>query len=168
MLIGVVSDTHGYVDPRLTIALAGVQAIVHAGDVGGVHVLVELGRIAPVYAVRGNNDVPLDGLGLPLRFDVALDGVDVHIVHELPDAQPFAYTRVVVFGHSHKQLAEWRGDVLYLNPGAAGRVGFHRMQTCALLRIEGTRVTAEPIELGVREKLPRAARAITSSMQDQS
>ena len=104
--------------------------------------LEELGRLAPVYAVQGNNDAPLGGLGLPLRYDVALEGVDVHIVHELPDAQPFAYTRVVVFGHSHRQLAEWRGDILYLNPGAAGRVGFHKLQTCALLRIEGTRITA--------------------------
>lgn len=156
MLIGVVSDTHGYVDPRLKLAFEGVQAIVHAGDVGGLHVLEELGRLAPVYAVQGNNDAPLGGLGLPLRYDVALEGVDVHIVHELPDAQPFAYTRVVVFGHSHRQLAEWRGDILYLNPGAAGRVGFHKLQTCALLRIEGTRITSQAIELGAREKLPRS------------
>ena len=168
MLIGVVSDTHGYVDLRLKSAFSRVQAIVHAGDVGGMHVLEELGRIAPVYAVRGNNDVALGGLGLPLRLDVALAGVDIHIVHELPDAQPFAYTSVVVFGHSHRQLAEWRGDVLYLNPGAAGRAGFHRLQTCALLSVEGMRIMVEPVELGLREKLVRARRAVAPISQQPS
>lgn len=159
MLIGVVSDTHGFVDPRLIGAFADVQAIVHAGDVGGEHVLEELGRLAPVYAVQGNNDRPLGGLRLPVRFDVALEGIDVHIVHELPDAKPFAYTRVVVFGHSHRPLIEWRGDVLYLNPGAAGRVGFQRSQTCALLQVEGTRLLPELVDLGPREKPMRVRRS---------
>ena len=67
VLIGLISDTHGYVDPRLAAAFAGVEAIVHAGDVGGVEVLDALRAMAPLYAVRGNNDEKLGGLGLPLR-----------------------------------------------------------------------------------------------------
>ncbi len=154
MLIGVVSDTHGYLDPRLLDAFAGVEAILHAGDVGSDAVLEGLRDLAPLFAVAGNNDVPLGNLGLPHTLDVELAGVALHLVHELPHARPAPETRVVVFGHSHRQLNEWRDGILYLNPGAAGRRGFHAVQTAALLRIEGASVTAEAIVLGPRLKLP--------------
>jgi putative phosphoesterase len=149
MLIGVVSDTHGYVDPRLAPALTGVDAIVHAGDVG-LGVLDALRAIAPLYAVRGNNDDKLGGLGLPLHLDFELAGVPFHLVHQLPHARP-GDARVVVYGHSHRTLIERRDGVLYVNPGAAGRAGFHRTQTIALLRIDGDAIDAEIIELGARE-----------------
>jgi putative phosphoesterase len=158
MIVGVVSDTHGYVDPRLLAAFARVDAIVHAGDVGGLAVLEALARLAPVHAVRGNNDVPLGGLGLPEHLDIVLGGVPVHVVHERPYAEPIEGTRAVVFGHSHKALAEWHDGTLYLNPGAAGRTGFHRLQTAALLHIEACGLDVQPLELGPREKLPRAPR----------
>lgn len=156
MLVGVIADTHGYVDPRLRHAIRGVDAIVLAGDVGGAHVLDELRVIAPVHAVYGNNDEKLGGLGLPFVADFDLGGVRFHLVHQLPHARPSPETRVVVFGHSHKTLIEQRGDVLYVNPGAAGRAGFHRTQTVALLRIARRRIQrAEIVELRAREQLTR-------------
>ena len=74
MKLGIVSDTHGYVDPRLLLALAGVDLILHAGDVGGKDVLAALRDIAPVQGVYGNNDVKLGGLGLPLIVDIEVAG----------------------------------------------------------------------------------------------
>ena len=153
MIIGVVSDTHGYLDDRLVAAFAGVDAILHAGDVGSEVVLTGLQQIAPVHAVHGNNDVPLGKLGLPEHLDVMFGGVHIHVVHELPSARPAPNTQVIVSGHSHRQLAEWRDDVLFLNPGAAGRRGFHRLQTAALLRIEGGRPQAELVVLGPRLRI---------------
>ena len=161
MLIGIVSDTHGYVDGRLIEAFAGVDAIVHAGDVGSEDVLEALRAIAPVYAVQGNNDVPLGGLGLPERLDVELEGARLHVVHELPDARPQPDTQAIVFGHSHRQLCETRDGVLYLNPGAAGRRGFHALQTAALLRIEQGVMDARLIMLG--RVCPRNYGAVTCS-----
>lgn len=157
MLIGLIADTHGYLDPRIAAAFEGIGAIVHAGDVGGTEILDALRAIAPVYAVRGNNDDKIGGLGLPLLADFALAGLRFHLVHQLPHARPPAGTEVVVFGHSHRPLVEHRGDVLYVNPGAAGRVGFHRMQTVALL--EATRghiAEARIVELGPREQRRKA------------
>src|SRR3954452_17442429 len=88
VLIAIISDTHGYVDPRLGAALAGVEAIVLAGDVGGSHVLEALRAMAPLHAVYGNNDEKLGGLGLPFRADFELAGVRFHLVHQLPHARP--------------------------------------------------------------------------------
>ncbi|MEX0750300.1 MAG: metallophosphoesterase family protein [Dehalococcoidia bacterium] len=156
MLVGVIADTHGYVDPRLAAAFRGVDAIVHGGDVGGTHVLEALRAIAPLHAVYGNNDEKLGGLGLPFIDDFALGGVRFHLVHQLPHARPPDDAQIVVFGHSHKTLIDRRVDVLYVNPGAAGRAGFHRVQTVALMRIaRGIVSEARIVELGPRELLAR-------------
>src|SRR5437762_1613297 len=128
MRAGLISDTHGYIDPRALAALAGVDLILHAGDVGSLAVLEALAAIAPVHAVRGNNDEKLGGLGLPFSLDLTLAGHDIHLVHQLADARPKGGTVVVVTGHSHQGVVERRGNVLYVNPGAAGRTGFHRIQ----------------------------------------
>jgi hypothetical protein len=150
MIVGVVADTHAFLDPRLVEALGSVDAIVHAGDVGGVDVLKRLAKIAPLYAVAGNNDVPLGGLGLPEHLDVEIDGAKLHVVHQRPEARPAPGTNVIIFGHSHRQVSEWRDGVLYLNPGAAGRRGFHALQTAALLHIENGVPRPEPVILGPR------------------
>ncbi len=162
MLIGVISDTHGYFDARLDAAFEGVDAIVHAGDVGSVTVLEALRRIAPVHAVQGNNDVPLGGLGLTAHLDLELAGCKVHVVHEVVNARPAADTNVVILGHSHACVSEDRNGVLYLNPGAAGRRGFHRLQTVALLRVEAGRVEATLVELGPRIAVVRQTRSLTA------
>src|SRR5581483_7135120 len=119
MKLGLVSDTHGYVDPRLLPLLTGVDLILHAGDVGGEQVLVALRAIAPVQAVYGNNDVKLGGLGLPLTLDLDAEGRRIRVVHELRDAGDLGGIDVLVFGHSHQQLYEISDGVVYLNPGAA-------------------------------------------------
>jgi putative phosphoesterase len=158
LLIGVISDTHGYFDPRVRAAFAGVDAIVHAGDVGGAGVLDALREMAPLHAVYGNNDEKLGRLGLRLREDFDLDRLRVHLVHQLPHARPESGTRIVVYGHSHRPVVERREERLYVNPGAAGRVGFHRLQTVALLTIDRGEATAAIVELGSREQL-KAKRA---------
>ena len=146
------ADTHGYIDPRLAAAFDGVDAIVHAGDVGGAHVLEALRAMAPLHAVYGNNDEKLGRLGLRLHEDFDLAGVRFHLVHQLPHARPEPAAQVVVYGHSHRALVERRDGRLHVNPGAAGRVGFHRIQTVALLRItDGAEVDARIVELGARE-----------------
>jgi putative phosphoesterase len=150
--LGVVSDTHGHVDPRLIDAFAGVDAILHAGDVGSNAVLDTLAAIAPVYAVCGNNDEPLGCLGLPHTLDISFEGVAVRIVHQLPHAGDLSGVRVLVFGHSHRHVNEERNGVLHLNPGAAGRAGFHALQTAALLIISDGIIQAAPILLGPRLK----------------
>ncbi len=152
MLIGIIADTHGHVDPRLDAAFDGVDAIVLAGDVGGETVLAALRAMAPLHAVYGNNDEKLGGLGLPFRLDFSLGGVRFHLVHQRPHATPPDGTDVVVFGHSHQTLIEQRSDMLYVNPGAAGRVGFHKRQTVALMRVDAGRIAETGIvDLGLRE-----------------
>src|SRR5437667_9051654 len=150
MLIELIADTHGYLDPRVPPALKGVDRILHAGDIGAEGVLVALARTAPVTAVAGNNDAKLAQLGLPLRVDMVLEGVKLHLVHRLIDAAPGSGTRIVVYGHSHKALIAEREGMLWVNPGAAGRVGFHREVTLALLRVANGRCEAELVFLGRR------------------
>ena len=149
MRLGVISDTHGWLDPRAVEHFAGVAAILHAGDIGAAGVIEALREIAPVYAVRGNVDRAPDVLGFPERLDVTLAGVPVHLVHRPVDARPGA-ARVVVTGHTHRPLVEWRGGVLWLNPGAAGRRGFHTERTLAVLDLTGARPHAAIIAMGPR------------------
>src|SRR5438093_13780844 len=160
MLIGLIADTHGYLDPRLPPALKGVDLILHAGDIGAEGVLIALASIAPVTAVAGNNDANLAQLGLPLRVDMDLGGVRIHLVHRLIDAAPGPDTRVVVYGHSHKALVAEREGVLWVNPGAAGRVGFHHEVTLALLRLDDDRCEADLVLLGPRVAAARLSTAL--------
>jgi putative phosphoesterase len=145
-------------DPRLVAALTGVDVILHAGDVGSSAVLEALVAIAPVHAVRGNNDREAYAAELPEHLDLELSGLPLHLVHELPAARPLAATRAIVFGHSHRQIYEQRDGVLFLNPGAAGRAGFHRLQTAALMHIAAGEASVRLLELGPRLPLPRPAR----------
>ena len=165
MLIGLIADTHGYLDPRVPPALKGVELILHAGDIGSEAVLATLARIAPVTAVAGNNDAKLAQLGLPLRVDVDLEGVRIHLVHRLIDAAPGPDTRVVVYGHSHKALIAEREGVLWVNPGAAGRVGFHHEVTLALLRLDDEGCEAELVLLGPRVVAARGSAAFGDASQ---
>jgi uncharacterized protein len=157
VLVGVVADTHGYLDPRVAPALAGVDLILHAGDVGSPDVLAALGEIAEVSAVAGNNDRHLKALGLPTNVDLSLESTNIHLVHRLVDAVPLEETNVVVYGHSHKALVHEKEGRLYLNPGAAGRAGFHREITVGLLRIDGAGARAEIVSLGGRMPRVRSA-----------
>jgi uncharacterized protein len=121
--IGLISDTHGLLRPEARQALAGVERIIHAGDIGTPEVLDELRAIAPVVAVRGNNDKGPWAKKIAETEVVEIEGVSIYTLHDLkeldldPKAAGFG---VVIAGHSHKPVIETRDDVLYVNPGSAG------------------------------------------------
>jgi putative phosphoesterase len=153
MLIGLVSDTHGLVRPELHTVLAGVELILHAGDVGGHDVLDELGLIAPVLAVYGNTDMPGDPR-LAAAIDQTFDDVTVHVSHghevgsPTPEKLLARYpAQVIVYGHTHLQLISHADGRLAVNPGAAGARRFRLEPSVALLRLEGDRVAVELVEL---------------------
>jgi putative phosphoesterase len=151
LTVGVVSDTHGLVRPEAKEALRGSDVIVHAGDVGGNHVLQELGELAPVLAVRGNVDGGWGRL-LPERRRLDLGGVPVLVLHDraLLGLDPAAEgLGVVVFGHSHQPLSERRFGVLWFNPGSAGPRRFRLPVSVGRLVIEHGRVRPRLVDLDV-------------------
>lgn len=148
--IGVISDTHGLLRPEAIIALSGVDAIVHAGDVGDPRILDELAKLAPTTAIRGNIDSSGPCAKLPAEEYVTLGGINLYLVHDrakLSLDPAAAGVQVVVFGHSHKPLLEERRGVLFFNPGAAGPRRFSLPITVGLLHIEGGRIRAEHVPL---------------------
>ena len=148
MLIGLIADTHGELAEDVRAALAGCELILHAGDVGP-DVLPQLQAIAPTVAVRGNNDkAGAESLLPPLAF-LDAHGQRIAVVHRLIDAPPDGFD-ILVFGHCHKRHDEERAGLRSINPGAAGRRGFHRQRSVALLRIETGVVSREFIDLGPR------------------
>lgn len=151
-LVGVISDTHGLVRPQAIEALRGVELILHAGDVGNPGVLEALNGIAPVVAVRGNNDKGEWAEELPDWEVVEIGEVSVYMLHDLKeiDISPSgAGFQVVVSGHSHKPSVEERRGVLYVNPGSAGPRRFSLPVSIARLRVKGEAVNAQVIELPV-------------------
>jgi uncharacterized protein len=121
--IGLISDTHNLLRTEARLALKGVDHIIHAGDICDGQVLKELEAIAPVTAVRGNNDRGKWAEGLRERERVEFGGVVIYIVHDLQDldvAPETAGIKVVVSGHSHQPLMKMENGVLYVNPGSAG------------------------------------------------
>ncbi len=179
MKIGVVSDTHGFFDSHLEKLLAGVELILHAGDVGNQEVLDELEKIAPVRAVRGNVD-PAQ-LGLPDRVTSRSGEIQFELLHQLPATQTELQelanhdpveetepsgrdallgsfdrrTRVVIFGHSHQPCVVALGGKLFLNPGSAGKQRFSLPRCCGMLEISANRVGATILSLErYNKKLP--------------
>ena len=150
--IGVISDTHGLVRPEALSALAGAELIVHAGDVGSLSVLTALRELAPVVAVRGNNDRGAWADALGLMEVVPAGGRMLYVLHDLhdlgldPRAAGFA---AVIAGHSHKPRIERRDGVLYLNPGSAGPRRFRLPVSVARLELSEHAVEAEIVTLDV-------------------
>lgn len=135
--IGVISDTHNLLRPEARVALAGVDRIIHAGDVCGPAVLEQLAAIAPVLAVRGNNDRGDWAASLQQQLLLDIEGVRVLVVHDKADADPAAWAAdVVITGHSHKPNIVRDGGVLHLNPGSAGPRRFRLPISLAVLEIE--------------------------------
>lgn len=150
MLIGVISDTHGLLRPEALTALAGVEHILHAGDVGDPRILDALREIAPVTAIRGNIDQWGDCAELPATDVVELDGRLFYLVHSLTDLDinpAVAGVAAVISGHSHKPSIEQRNGVLYLNPGSAGPRRFNLPVTTALIRADEAGVEAQLVNL---------------------
>ena len=150
MLIGVISDTHGLLRPEALVALAEVEHILHAGDVGQPGILDELRKIAPVTAIRGNVDVAGACAELPDTDVVELAGrlfYLVHSVHDLDINPKVAGVAVVVSGHSHKPSVETKQGVMYLNPGSAGPRRFALPITVALVTAGTDGISARIIDL---------------------
>ena len=152
-VVGLISDTHGLLRPGVHEALAGVELILHAGDVGGDDVLLELEQIAPVRAVYGNTDPP----GHPRlagEIDETIGGVRVHVSHghELgaptPDKLLARYAAdVLVYGHTHKPLVVQASDRWVVNPGAAGPRRFNVVPSVARMTIRDRVVEVKIVEL---------------------
>lgn len=149
--VGVISDTHGLLRPQALAALAGVELIVHAGDIGAPEVIAGLQAIAPVIAVRGNNDVEAWAQAIPETRDVRLRRTHVHLLHDVHLLRADATVRaeIVIAGHSHRPLVEVRGALLHLNPGSAGPRRFNLPVSVALLEHDGARFAARIVELTV-------------------
>jgi putative phosphoesterase len=152
--IGVISDTHGLFDDRLTAIFEGVDAIIHAGDIGKLDVIQKLEQIAPVLAVEGNND----WFGLyPTERVERMAGRQVlirHIFGELHQIEAAERARVerlrpdvVVFGHSHRAYRAELGETVLFNPGSAGPRRFSLPRTVGMLTFEGERALTRIIEL---------------------
>jgi hypothetical protein len=154
--VGLISDTHGHLDPQVLGHFAGVDHIVHAGDIGWPSVLLELEALAPVTAVSGNTDTH------PTWRETELVHLDdrlllVHHIVEPRRLKPDLQRRilrerpdVVVFGHTHATFCEVIEGVMYVNPGSAGRARFGQPRTVAVLQWEtgATELDVEFIELG--------------------
>ena len=150
--LGVISDTHGLLRPEAVEALRGSDMIVHAGDIGSPDVLRSLEALAPVLAVRGNNDHGTWAKDLPLTESLDLGRASIYVLHDLneldldPRAAGFS---VVIAGHSHQPRCEKRNGVLFFNPGSAGPRRFRLPISVGRIVIEGARVRGllETIEI---------------------
>jgi putative phosphoesterase len=148
--VGLISDTHGLLRPEALRALRGSRFIVHAGDIGDPAILDSLSRLAPVTAVRGNNDTGRWARELPERVVLQAGGVRIYVLHDLKslslDPAPEGIAAVVA-GHSHKPAAVRRGGVLYVNPGSAGPRRFSLPVSVGRLLIRASRVDCRLIGL---------------------
>jgi putative phosphoesterase len=148
--LGVISDTHDLLRPEALAALKASDLIIHAGDVCSAELLGALGRIAPVVAVRGNNDRGAWARALPASRTLDVSGYRIHIVHDLNelegDGREF---HAVVSGHSHEPAVLREGGVLFLNPGSAGPRRFRLPVAVARLTIGKAGLRARIVELSI-------------------
>ena len=156
--IGVISDTHDLLRPEALQALQGSDLILHAGDICGPEVLQALWEIAPVIAVRGNNDHGPWADALPETTVVELGSLSALMVHDLKTLRPGAVrgVQVVISGHSHQPKKETRDGVLYVNPGSAGPRRFTLPVSLGRLEVIGDRIRATLVDLGRRREARRA------------
>ena len=153
MKLGIISDTHGFLDPRIETIFTGVDHILHAGDIGDPIIELELKFIAPVTVVLGNTD-----LGLPYKETEVVTLADKkflvhHIVNprELSDQMEARIRRsrpdAIIFGHTHKPFAETVDGIFFFNPGYAGQPKFGAERSVALLHVDGQAIRHEFISL---------------------
>jgi putative phosphoesterase len=150
--IGVISDTHGLLRPEAVKALSGVDRIVHAGDIGSPEILAALADIAPVTAVRGNNDKGRWAKTIAPSVVIEVEGRLIHVLHDIADLAGDPSERgysVVVTGHSHKPSIRRERGVLFLNPGSAGPRRFELPVSLARLTLSKRRAHARIHELRI-------------------
>ena len=148
--IGLISDTHGLLRPEALAFLQGCDHIVHGGDIGGPSILAELAGIAPLTAVRGNNDRDAWADAVPETDLVQVGGVFVYALHDIAELDidaASAGVQVVVTGHSHKPSIDRRDGVLYVNPGSAGPRRFSLPISVGELIVDGDILTPRIVEL---------------------
>lgn len=149
--LGVIADTHGLLRPEALAALRGCQHLLHLGDIGKPQILAALRELAPLQAVRGNNDSEAWAEPLPESLSLVFGGLQLYLIHDLkrlaidPRA---AGIDLVLAGHSHQPLDEVRDGVRYLNPGSAGPRRFKLPISLAILTIAEGRIDVEMISLG--------------------
>jgi putative phosphoesterase len=150
--VGVISDTHGLLRRQALYALSGAEHLIHAGDIGAPEVLEQLRGLAPLTAVRGNNDAGEWAASLPDAVTFELAGLRLHLLHnvaELAVVPAQDGIRAVISGHSHRPGMRERNGVLYLNPGSAGPRRFSLPVSVAWLEIRGESLEARLVELAV-------------------
>jgi len=149
-LVGLISDTHSLMREKALEALQGSDLIIHAGDIGDPAVLNSLATIAPVRAIRGNNDRGAWAANLPTTEVIELGSHSIYVLHNLAelDLDPkVAGFSVVVSGHSHQPAVEERGGVLFVNPGSAGPRRFRLPVTVAMVKLRVRRCIANIVPL---------------------
>jgi len=153
MKIGVISDTHDFLDPRVKELFADVDHILHAGDVGTVWITFQLEQIAPVTAVIGNTD---SGLSFPENEVIELAGRKFMVQHIVDPRTPDERLRrqlekhrpdVLVFGHTHKAFDQTINGTRFFNPGYSGRPKFNQPRSVAIFHCDNAGITPERIEL---------------------
>lgn len=153
MKIGIISDTHDYLDPKIFKLFAGVEHILHAGDIGFASIILELEEIAPVTAVYGNTDTGLHFKDTEIVELAARKFLVHHIVNpQLPgervkEKMLRARPDVVVFGHTHKQFNETLDGVLFFNPGYSGKPKPGMERSVAILHCDAKEIRAEFLPL---------------------
>ena len=148
--IVLISDTHGLLRPEALAFARGADHIIHAGDIGNASILEQLAAIAPVTAVRGNNDKGAWAEAIADTEFVKIAGVLLYVLHDLQELAidpAAAGVQAVITGHSHKPIVTRRDSVLYVNPGSAGPRRF-RLPVCAgELRVDGGQLEARTVDL---------------------
>jgi putative phosphoesterase len=148
--IGLIADTHGLLRPEALAALADSDLLIHAGDIGKPEVVAALKKIAPLVAIKGNNDTDSWARRLPETKKITLGALKLYVIHNVkelsfdPAGRGF---RVVISGHSHKPVIQTKDNVLFVNPGSAGPRRFKLPICVGKLLVQGETVDAEIIEL---------------------
>lgn len=151
-IVGVISDTHGLVRPQALAALKDSEIIIHAGDIGKPEVLQALNGIAPVLAIRGNNDRETWARDIPDILNLRINGLNLQVIHNVHDIDGAAASlgmRAVISGHSHKPGIVTRDEVLFVNPGSAGPRRFKLPVAVGKIYFEKREVSASIIELKI-------------------
>ena len=150
--LGIISDTHGLLRPQAVAFLQGCDRILHGGDIGNAEVLTRLSTIAPVTAIRGNNDKGAWAASIPETEFFEFAGIHIYALHDISqfDIDPAAAgIQIVVSGHSHKPLIEQRDGVHFVNPGSAGPRRFKLPISVAEIFIVGGAISSRLVDLKI-------------------
>jgi putative phosphoesterase len=146
--IGIISDTHGHLREEIIQAFKGCQLIFHAGDIGAKNILDTLNHMAPIIAVKGNNDKADWANHLPSEIWHQVNGKSIYMIHDLKACKEVfdgGKADIVISGHSHIYKEETRDNILYLNPGGAGPKRFGRQATAMVLELESQSIQVKKV-----------------------